>query len=355
VAANDVTFFDVAIRGSTRVGGLLAGLLLMGAIAGCSVVTSLDGLAGGSSDGQTVGDGGASGGHPGTTLPDASAPTGKPDASNGGGGSSSGGGDASSPFDAGAGTSGDDGASAVDSAPDPCAACPTSCGTTINQTMATQPSDWTFNGSASYNSFAPSAELTVAGTTFQAGSAIYTHPLAFDDVVVQFQFRIGLQGGTRSDGMGFMIETTGPNAVGNSGGGLGLAGLAGFAAEFDIFNNNVCGDNSDDHVGVDSLALCSQVNQSPTSLFVADITSTLDLGDTHWHTAAITITAGAMSIVIDGNTFANAVPLPGFSPTTPYYFGFAGATGGLVLSDGTGGYRQEVKNILISFPTTRCL
>jgi hypothetical protein len=40
----------------------------------------------------------------------------------------------------------------------------------------------------------------------------------------------------------------------------------------------------------------------------------------------------------------------------PYYFGFAGGTGGLVPADGgSGGYRQEVKNIVVTFPTPRCL
>jgi hypothetical protein len=48
------------------------------------------------------------------------------------------------------------------------------------------------------------------------------------------------------------------------------------------------------------------------------------------------------------------VALSGFVANTPAYFGFGGATGGLVLN-GAGGYRSEVKNVVIVFPTPRCL
>jgi hypothetical protein len=321
------------------------------------MTTSLDGLAGGAAAaGESDGDGGASldGRSPGATLPDATTPVAADDG--GGGASGDDGGDAGAVIDTGGGGSADAPDDTADSAVDPCAACPTSCGTTIDQPLTSIPSDWTFNGSARWNSSAPSGELTVPVGQYQAGSMIYANPIAFDQVIVQFQFRMGLQGGTRGDGMAFMIETTGPNAVGVNGGGLGLAGLSGFGAELDVWNNGVCGDSSDDQVGIDLLDVCDPVNQTPTSLYATDITGTLDLGDTHWHTAQVTVSAGTMSLVIDNNSLVSGITLPGFQPTTPYYLGFAAATGGLVLSDGgVGGYRQEVKNVTITFPTLRCL
>jgi hypothetical protein len=334
-------------------------MALLGAslAAGCSVTTSLDGLAGGAAPGETENHGGAGGldaGSQGATLADVTTPVATDD---GGGGGASGddGGDAGPVIDSGGGSA-DASDDTADSAVDPCAACPTSCGTSIDQPFSSLPSDWIFNGSARWNSSAPSGELTTPVGQFQAGTLVYANPIAFDQLIVEFQFRIGLQGGTRGDGMAFMIETSGPNAVGNSGGGLGLAGLSGFAAELDVYDNGVCGDSSDDHVGVDLLDICDPVNQTPTSLFATDITSTLDLGDTHWHTAQVLVSAGTMSLAIDNATLVSAVSLPGFQSTTPYYLGFAAATGGLVLPDGgVGGYRQEVKNVTITFPTPRCL
>ena len=49
------------------------------------------------------------------------------------------------------------------------------------------------------------------------------------------------------------------------------------------------------------------------------------------------------------------VPLTGLASGATYYIGFAGGTGGLELPDGGGGYRQEVKGVLVTFVTPRCL
>jgi hypothetical protein len=221
--------------------------------------------------------------------------------------------------------------------------------------MSTQPSAWTFNGTAQYDPTQTSAVMTAASVLYQAGSVVYRNPVAFDSFDATFQFRIGFGGGTRSDGMGFMFQTSGPTAVGTYGGELGMAGLTGFGVEMDIFDNGACGDVSGDHVGVDSLALCDAGPGLPQSLFSADVTSLFDLGDGNWHTASVSLGNGALSMVVDGTTVANGVALPGFVANTPSYFGFGGATGGLVLPDGTGGYRTEVKNVVIAFPSPRCL
>jgi len=61
-------------------------------------------------------------------------------------------------------------------------------------------------------------------------------------------------------------------------------------------------------------------------------------------------------VSVDGTMEAQAVALPNLQTGAQYYFGFAGGTGGLVQADGgAGGYRQEVKDIVITFPTPRCL
>src|SRR5262249_19726170 len=167
-----------------------------------------------------------------------------------------------------------------------------------------------------WNSFAPSAMLTASAVTHQAGSAVYNHAIAVDAFDVSFQFRIGLQGGTRSDGMGFMLQKNGATAVGGEGSSLGMAGLNGFGVELDIYNGGVCGDSSDDHVGIDKLTTCT--SGQPTSLASADITSTLDLGDTHWHTATISLASGALSLTIDGHVLLTGTALPGLTAGDAY-------------------------------------
>jgi len=229
------------------------------------------------------------------------------------------------------------------------------CGVSIVADMTTQPAAWQFNGSAQYNKFAPSGELTVANVLGQSGTMIYTNAVVIDTFDATFEFRMGLQGGTRSDGMGFMLERTGPAALGASGGALGMVGLDGYAVELDIYDNGTCGDPSSDHVGIDSLALCDPNDVLPTSFAATDLTGTIDLGDASWHAVTVHLGSGAMTVTIDAMTVATAVSLAGFQPGTPYYFGFGGGTGQLVDSDGGGGYRTEVKNVAIKFPTPRCL
>jgi hypothetical protein len=230
------------------------------------------------------------------------------------------------------------------------------CGTSLSESLAKAPTRWTFNGSAFYNSFAPSAELTPI-ENYQAGTFVYDDPIVVDAFDVTFDFRMGLQGGTRGDGVGFMIEQSGVSVVGGDGAGLGMTGLMGYGAELDLYDNGVCGDTNGDHVGVDDLTLCNAMEGTPTSLFASgDLTSTVDLGDAQWHAAEVSVASGAMSVSVDGTMIAQGVALPNLQTGKSYYFGFAGGTGGLFQADGgPGGFRQEVKDIVITFPTPRCL
>jgi hypothetical protein len=229
------------------------------------------------------------------------------------------------------------------------------CGTTVEASMATMPAAWTFNGTATFNAFAPSAELTPIGNHL-AGTVVYDDAITVDAFDVTFQFRMGLGGGTRSDGMGFMIEREGASALGGTGAGLGMTGLDGYGVELDIYDNGVCGDLSGNQVGVDDLSTCNAMEGTPSSLSAVDVSSMVDLADTHWHTAEVTLAAGAVSLSVDGATVITGVTLPQLKVGSPYYFGFAAGTGGLVPADGgVGGYRQEVRDVVITFPTPRCL
>jgi hypothetical protein len=230
------------------------------------------------------------------------------------------------------------------------------CGASVTESLAAAPTSWKLNGSAFYNASAPSAELTPI-TNYVAGTFVYENPIVVDAFDVQFDFRLGLQGGTRSDGIGFMIEQSGATAVGATGAGLGMTGLTGFGVELDLYDNAVCGDTNGDHVGVDDLTLCDPGQGAPTSLFASgDLSAVVDLGDAHWHTAHVSLLQGAFSVTINGTQVASSIALPNLQVGAAYYFGFAGATGGLFQADGgPGGFRQEVRNVTITFPTPRCL
>jgi hypothetical protein len=229
------------------------------------------------------------------------------------------------------------------------------CGTSIVATMGSAPTAWSFNGSASYSAATPSAELTPIGNAL-SGSLVYADPVVVDAFDAQFDFRMGVGGGSRSDGMGFALLQDGPKVVGLTGGGLGMSGLAGYGVELDIWNNATCGDVSADHVGVDALSVCSPTEGTPTSLVSQDVTGVVDLADAQWHTAQITLANGAIGVTVDGHAIVKGQALPNLSPGAAYYFGFTAGTGGLRAADGgPGGYRQEVKNVTITFPTPRCL
>jgi hypothetical protein len=357
------------------------GVLAVAASAGfgCSLVTSTSGLTGGgdSDAGAPLANGSNEGGAADGSSDPGSSDTGAPSTSDAGGGGITRGDDAgdSQAFVLEAGA--DVGADAANPCPDGgilcgseciaptdpnnCGACGNVCstglcGTTLAASMTSAPANWTFNGSATFDSYAPSAELTKASVENQAGTFLYDDPVVIDSFEATFQFRMGLQGGSRSDGMGFLIEQNGPTAVGNLGNGLGMSGLVGFGVELDIFQNGNCADSSDDHVGVDDLTLCPDETAMPTSLYENDVTGIVDLADTHWHTAEIVLASGAISMTIDGTSVISAAPMTGFASGNPYYLGFSAGTGTLAADDGgPGGYRQEVKNIVVTFPTPRCL
>jgi hypothetical protein len=226
------------------------------------------------------------------------------------------------------------------------------CGTTLAADMTKSPNGWNLNGVAVWDSTGPSARLTTASTHNVAGSVVYVDPIVTDGFDASFQFRIGANGGGQYDGMGFMLETTGPSAVGSSanGGGLGMSGLDGYGVEFDIYNNGQCGDSNGNHVGIDQLTSCG--SGLLTSLFASnDLTGTVTLSDAQWHAATVQLASGTMSVTVDGHAVAGIL-LQGFAPGTRYYYGFAGAIGG---GSSSLGMQTEVKDVSITFPTPRCL
>jgi hypothetical protein len=248
------------------------------------------------------------------------------------------------------------------------------CGTTVSASMSTLPSDWTFNtaaGAASGSFFDNSKGVAVvtADSVNAVGSIMFQHPIAVDGFDARFDVRVTHVASQYGDGMGFMMIKQNSavaridTAVGITGGGLGVMAptangsstvLTGFAVELDSFDNdsgNSCGETlAGDHVNIDTLAQCFISSGSvPTPVATAQATT---LGDGNWHTVRVQLSAGRMTVTItQGNTtrtLFNGVALPNFKSGDSYFFGFGGACGGL-------SERQELRNVSITFPTTRCL
>jgi hypothetical protein len=247
------------------------------------------------------------------------------------------------------------GGACVDFASDPnnCGACGSVCafglcGTSISASMQVVPADWNFNGTAAYDSNALSGVLTVVNVLWQAGSILYAHPINTDAFDLSFDFRTDTaDGGERADGLGFVIELDGGTAFGVAGGGLAMAGLNGYGVELDLYDNMACGDADDNHAAIDLLDACDPVDLLPTPVQVSP-TLTDDIGDGTWRTVLVHFAGGAMSVTVNGNMVLSNVALPNFDAGVGYYYGFTGATGGL-------GARTEVRNVILVFPTPRCL
>jgi hypothetical protein len=225
-----------------------------------------------------------------------------------------------------------------------------SCGTALSASMTTQPADWQFNGSATWDNVVMSGVLTQNAST-QAGSIIYKRALVADAFEVGFDFRI-TGSGSSGDGMGFVIETDGNDQVGAGGGGLGMTGLHGYGVELDTFNSG-CGDDNGNHAAVNQLVPCG--GAQPTKIRASTLLNTAIgiLSDGDWWHGRVQLINGALTVRIDRNNSNNSpvlagVSLPGFVSGTPYYFGF-------VASTGTFTEKHEIRNVTVTFPTKHCL
>jgi hypothetical protein len=156
--------------------------------------------------------------------------------------------------------------------------------------------------------------------------------------------------------MMFFLEGSGPTALGVTGSGFGAVGLGGWGVELDIFDNNACGDQDGNHAAIDDLLSCSGTQPTPISVSPDLYDNTQpgggigDIGDGQWRTAVVHMSGGTMTVSIQGVAVPNlqSVPLVGFVTGTSYWFGFGAGTGASASS-------QDIRNVSITFPSTRCL
>jgi hypothetical protein len=223
------------------------------------------------------------------------------------------------------------------------------------------------NGNASYDA-ATNTVVLVPGavTTGEAGTVIYQDPVDANSFTAAFDFRFTTTLG-RADGLTFMIETAGSTALGQGYGGFGVLGLTGYGVELDIFDSGTCDPGNGNHAGIDLLSACATNGGIPSPVATSnDLYAAIapgdngvgDIGDGGWRTAIVTLTGSSMSVSID-DPITNAqiavpnlqnVTLPGFTPGTPYYFGFGGGSGSNGLAA-----EAEIRNVSIVFGSSQCL
>jgi hypothetical protein len=213
------------------------------------------------------------------------------------------------------------------------------CGTGFSAFTGTQPTGWTSNGFATYDSADQAAQLTDLNMS-ESGSWIYNNPIQVDSVTFQFDFSISAGG---ADGMGFILQTNGPTAVGLVSAGLGMASLNGYGVEIDEFNNNECLDSNANHIGIDMLGGC---NTAFPNTLVVNNSPGFTVADGNWHTMVVNLTNGAFTVTANGASQFTSYTPPGWTNIS-YYFGFAGGTGGLSSY-------HRVRNVSVNYATPHC-
>jgi hypothetical protein len=173
---------------------------------------------------------------------------------------------------------------------------------------------WSLNGSTTLSGGTVQLTAAVAG---QAGTAIYATPVPTAHLRATFTMAIG--GGTRADGLTFMLldpARNTPSSVGRNGAGLGFAGLTGVAVAFVTYAQS--GVASNNFAGI-------QVGTATGATFVTTSTAIPDLRS-GTHEVSVAVTGGGLVVTIDGSALFTT-PLAGLPATG--LIGFSGATGGL--------------------------
>ncbi len=175
---------------------------------------------------------------------------------------------------------------------------------------------WQLNG----NALLEGANLVLTtATSNQAGSAFW--PTRIDPRNVSYEFTISIGGGSGADGLAFVIAdpTRGATAtsLGEKGGGLGFAKVAGWAVAFDTYKNSA--NPSNNFVGISDGAGTTAGTLHWLSTFTP--ASSLRTGT---HKVKVSTAGGAIAVSLDGTKLGSvAVTLPASA-----YVGFSGGTGG---------------------------
>ncbi len=171
---------------------------------------------------------------------------------------------------------------------------------------------------------------------WQNGSVWYTDLLDLSQPFsLEFQMNFGTVDVNGADGMAFVLQTVGPNAIGSDGAGFGFQGFnPSFGIEFDTYHNGDISDITQDHVAFhrDGNIYHNQPNNlaGPVTAHPAG----LNIEDGQEHPVKITWnpTTQLIELYFDCTlrlsaqiNLVNSI----FNGTSQVWWGFTGATGGL--------------------------
>lgn len=173
--------------------------------------------------------------------------------------------------------------------------------------------------------------LRLADGPYQAGSAFAPEPVDVRGFASRFRFQVGdAPDGRLGDGLTFVLQNAGPNAVGRAGGGLGYEGISSSVAiKFDLVDN--AGEGTDS-VGVFTGGAEPTVPaERPVSAYGGEV----HLHSGHVFQADLTYVAGKLTVglrdTVTGAWYSRqaAVDLPAAVGGTHAYAGFTAGTGEL--------------------------
>ncbi|MGE3166827.1 MAG: L-type lectin-domain containing protein [Planctomycetota bacterium] len=178
----------------------------------------------------------------------------------------------------------------------------------------------------------------------QAGAAWFAQAQEVDGgFMTDFALQMSPQG-QGADGMAFVIQSVGPNAIGCLGGNpcgsstvqmgslLAYEGLPSVAVEFDTYDAGMQNDPNDNHISVHSLGMNpNDVDEALASLG-STATPGVDLNNGVVHNIRITYNPGSMRIYVNNlmtPVLTVVLDLEALLGPGPKWCGFTGATGGL--------------------------
>lgn len=151
---------------------------------------------------------------------------------------------------------------------------------------------------------------------------------------LSFSMNFGTFDSNGADGMVFVLQNVGTDAIGESGGALGFSGFdPSFGIEFDTWNNPKYGDLAQDHIGFVS---DGSVNHAPPNGLGGPVQASLNsanIEDGEDHPVKITWDPETQIIAVYFDCtlrLAQEIDLSGalFNEETLVYWGFTGSTGG---------------------------